>query len=199
MVRRMHRRSDRLAFASVLVLGLAACSSHHPGYRPNTYAIASGHYNHPVAIGSGTIAGEAWTLQADVDGNGQLCMGIFCLPATEDAGYGCGFGSNKIDDGGRGTEPTSTSRSVNGAVLAYGPSPVGAATATLSTPAIPGTECLGSTLSPVTVSITNHLPAWYPVSGGWFVTSIPSAALTCVIDVTFRGSDGVLVPELKNF
>jgi hypothetical protein len=195
-------RGRRLAWQSVAVVCagavMAGCSS--SGYVENTYPITPGHFNHAVPIGRGQLGPNTWTLSAEQDGDGQLCMGLTWRPAALTQGLGCGFGSNQVDDEGRGTQPTTTEQAKDGSVLTFGPSPAGAIHAVLSMPTIPGTGCKASTLPPTTVAITHRLPAWYPVRGtGWFATQVPPAAFTCVIDVQFLDAKEHPVKQPNNF
>jgi hypothetical protein len=170
------------------------------GYREDTYPIAPGHLSHPEVIGRGMLGGNSWTLLADVSGNGQLCMGITWHPSGGPQQYGCGFGSNTVNDEGRGTEPTATAQAQDGSALVYAPAPADAVRATLTTPAIPGTPCETDTMRPETVRITHRLPDWYArPKAGWFETEIPPTAANCVIDVRFIDTRGHTLKQPNNF
>jgi hypothetical protein len=180
---------------------VAGCSSASPhGYVEDTYPIAPGHYNHPEVIGRGRLGTNEWTLRADVSGNGQLCMGVTWRPAAGPQEYGCGFGSNQVDDEGRDTQPTATAQARDGSVLVYGPAPAGTVRAVLTTASIPGTACHASTMPAMAVPITRRLPAWYPrPSTGWFTAAVPTAAASCVIDIRFVDAHGHRVDQPNNF
>ena len=192
-----------LTLAGAAALSVAGCTvSDGPpsAYTENTYPVTPGHFNHPVAIGHGRVGADSWTLSADQDGDGQLCLGIRVIPYAGPQDFGCGFGSNQVDDEGRGTEPTNSAETKDGHVLTFGPSPVGATSAVLSTPAISGTSCRSDTMRSTSVPIRHRLPAWYPRHGaGWFVTRVPDAALDCVIDVRFLDAQGRTVEQPHDF
>jgi hypothetical protein len=185
--------------AVVCLAALAGCSSSGSGYHEDTYPVSKGHDKHTVVIGRGKLAANRWSLLADVDGDGQLCLGIRWMPATGPVDTGCGFGNNQIDDEGRGTEPVASSQAADGSVLVFGPAPAGAVRATLSSPAVAGTDCRRDTVPTTVVPITHRLPGWYPVRGGWFTAQVPAAALECRVDVVFHDRSDKVVPQPTNF
>jgi hypothetical protein len=124
-------------------------------------------------------------------------MGVTWRPSAGPQEYGCGFGSNHVNDEGRMVEPTATAQAQDGSVAAYGPSPAGAVRAMLTTS---GTSCSLSVLPAKTVTLSHRLPSWYPRSNtGWFVTRIPSNARDCVINVKFLDNHGKQVEQPNNF
>lgn len=180
--------------AAACAISLIACA--HSGYQENTYPITTGHYSHSVPIGHGTVGANTWTLVASQNGEGQLCMWMKWHPYAGVQDQGCGFGSNQVDDEGRGFEPTDTTQTKDGTVLAYGPSPAGAVRVMLSSPRIAGTDCRANTLPPKSVAITHQMPDWLPPHGmGWFTTVVPSGALDCVIDARFVDAQGHTVAQ----
>jgi hypothetical protein len=198
---RLLRRAVVATLAGGCVAVAAGCTATgHRGWVRSTYPVTPGHLNHPLVIGQGRLGDNTWTLRGDQDGDGGLCMGISWHPYAGVQDYGCGFGSNQVDDEGRGTEPIVTSATKDGSVLAFGPSPAGAVRAVLSMPTIPGTGCRSRTMPAMTVTIKHRLPSWYPVRGaGWFTTQVPKGSLDCVIDVTFLDAHGQPVRQPNTF
>ena len=183
-----------VAFTALLVAG---CSSSGSGYVERTYRVTPGHVNHPTAIGHGRVGSAAWTLLADVTGDGQLCLGIHWRPSGPAEQYGCGYGDGDQNDEGRGFHPVDTQESASGETVGYGPAPATSVRVVL----MPAAETCPAAASvrPLSVAITHRLPSWYGGHGGWFVTPLPPAVAHCYFDAVFRDAAGRVVPQPRNF
>ncbi|WP_375474819.1 hypothetical protein [uncultured Jatrophihabitans sp.] len=183
--------------AAASAMLLVACA--HSGYQENTYPIAAGHYSHSEPIGHGAVGANTWTLVASQNAEGQLCMWMRWHPYAGLQDQGCGFGSNQVNDEGRGTEPIDTTETRDGTVLAYGPSPAGAVRVVLTSPPI-DSQCRSSTVPRTVVTISHRMPDWLPPHGmGWFTTVVPAGALDCVIDARFVDAHGHTVAQPNDY
>jgi hypothetical protein len=193
------RRRQSLSFVAAVMCVAALAGCGRSGYQEDTYPIVPGHKK-PQPIGHGLVGKNTWTLLASQNGEGQLCMWVRWRPYAGVQDEGCGFGSNQVNDEGRGTEPTDTTQTKDGTVLAFGPSPARAVRAILSTPRIAGTDCRATTMSPTIVPITHQMPDWFPPHGtGWFIVTVPAGALDCVIDVHFLDAHGHAVAQPNDY
>lgn len=194
----------RAAAAVLLISGLSVllgCEGSPTSHDSISYKISPSHVGHPVPIGRGRIGANDWTLSADLDGNGELCLGVSWFPASFDpASPGCGFGSRRLDTPWLDTSPTSTATADDGSILIYGPSPAGAARLRLTITGAQPADCPAADRRPLDATITHRVPAWYRNPGaGWFATPVQRATATCVYDAIFYDRNGHAVTQPRNF